>query len=122
MIIVGEKHNTIRCRDCSSLLIYTENDITEGVLTDIDGINTYWRGIVCPKCKERILIKKKRECTIELDGFTLDYKPTKRFEARECPHCIGGIMHENTSIALTSNPPKYEWVCDVCGHREYKEF
>lgn len=36
-----------------------------------------------------------------------------------CPACGGG-MCRNETVVLTSNPPKYEYQCNKCGHVEYQ--
>lgn len=36
-----------------------------------------------------------------------------------CPECGGG-MCENLMMIFCSNPPKYQYQCDSCGHIEYK--
>lgn len=36
-----------------------------------------------------------------------------------CPECGGG-MCRNEGIVLASNPPKYEYKCNKCGHIEYQ--
>lgn len=37
----------------------------------------------------------------------------------QCPKCDGG-MCKNMFLVLTSFPPKYEYVCNKCGHVEYQ--
>lgn len=37
----------------------------------------------------------------------------------KCSKCRKGNMITDKSFVLTSNPPKYKSVCDICGHIEY---
>lgn len=37
----------------------------------------------------------------------------------QCPKCDGG-MCKNLMVILTTYPPKYEYQCDKCGHKEYQ--
>lgn len=37
----------------------------------------------------------------------------------ECPKC-GKLIWRNNQIVLTTNPPKYEYVCLECGWIGYK--
>lgn len=37
----------------------------------------------------------------------------------KCKVCSGGMCRQN-NIVYTSNPPKYMYKCDKCGHIEYR--
>ena len=43
------------------------------------------------------------------------YKPVQPIR---CPKC-GTTVNVNTSMILTSNPPRYEWTCPNCGEKGY---
>lgn len=43
------------------------------------------------------------------------YKPVAPIR---CPKC-GTTVNVNTSMILTSNPPRYEWTCPNCGEKGY---
>lgn len=36
----------------------------------------------------------------------------------DCPKCGGGMCKDNMKV-LASRPPKFEYICDKCGHVEY---
>lgn len=54
-------------------------------------------------------------------AFTEEDKNTGKWRDLEChcPECKNGIMRRDESMILTSNPPKYKYKCDKCGHMEY---
>lgn len=39
----------------------------------------------------------------------------------KCPKCEGNLVKDE-SMVLASMPPKYQYVCDKCGHVEYKNY
>lgn len=57
----------------------------------------------------------------------LDDDPLRRMSPPlyPCPVCNryamknGGWMRRNEALIFTSNPPKTQFVCDICGHTEY---
>lgn len=40
----------------------------------------------------------------------------------DCPKCDSSHMRKNLMMVLASNPPKYQYECDICGHVDYLNF
>lgn len=57
--------------------------------------------------------------SFKIDNLTLQSEWSElKFDYPEC----GGGMCKNNIVVLTSNPPKYEYRCNKCGHVEYLRF
>lgn len=55
-------------------------------------------------------------------NIVLKDENTENIVDNKCPRCNSNQFNKDESMTLNTNPPKYLYICNLCGYEDYRNY